>query len=792
MFRKKILRRINFMCNYFRFDTSVLSIHKIISLFFFQFLLCTQAQSPIAENVNWKADWITAKGQKNEPNNWTAFGKTFEVEKIPAKAMAKIACDSKYWMWINGSLAVFEGQLKRGPNPKDTYYDEVDISPYLKAGVNNISLLVWYFGKEGFSHKSSGKAGLIFDCQTPDFKLISDSSWRAVIRPEFQTAGPPLPNWRLPESSIRYDSRLGNFDFIKNPQKTQHWDDAISLGSYPVSPWNKLVKRPIPQWKNHGLKRYENPIAFPFISSGDSIVCQLPYNAHITPYFKVEAQEGQVITIKTDHYKGGGEINVRGEYVTSDGEQAYENLGWMNGEVVYYSIPKGVKVIDLMYRETGYDTEFSGYFKSDDPFFNTLWQKAKRTLYVTMRDTYMDCPDRERSQWWGDVVNESGEAFYALDPKGQLLTKKGILELMAWQKEDNTIYSPVPSGNWEKELPGQMLASVGYFGFWNYYWNTGDIETLKKVYPRVKKYLDVWKLDNNGILIDRITKNTKTAWYWGDWGENVDKQLLINAWYYLALKGYHLMSLALDHQNEANWSQQAMVEFKQAFNRVFWDGQQYKSPMNKDEADDRAQALAVVSGLADPDKYDGLYNIFLTQEFSSPYMEKYVCEALFQMGQEDYALQRLKKRFKFMVESKEHTTLFEGWGAGRDGFGGGSTNHAWSGGGLTILSQYVCGLYPLEPGWKKFTVKPNLVGLSYAETGNITMAGKVAVALKKIRSGMEIKLTVPDQSEAHLLVPVTYKTVYVNGEVISSKKNDDRFNLIQLKGGTYDILYHLN
>ena len=168
----------------------------------------------------------------------------------------------------------------------------------------------------------------------------------------------------------------------------------------------------------------------------------------------------------------------------------------MNGEEVYYSIPKGVKVIDLMYRETGYDTEFSGYFKSDDSLLNTLWQKAKRTLYVTMRDTYMDCPDRERSQWWGDVVNESGEAFYALDPKGQLLTKKGILELMAWQREDNTIYSPVPSGNWEKELPGQMLASVGYFGFWNYYWNTGDLETLKKVHPRVKKYLDVWKLDN--------------------------------------------------------------------------------------------------------------------------------------------------------------------------------------------------------------------------------------------------------------------------------------------------------
>lgn len=777
----------------FRPRPSVHPINKVLSLFFLHFLLYTQAQSTVEEEkAHWKAEWISAIAHKNEPNTWTAFGKTFEVKKVPTKAVAKIACDSKYWMWINGRLTVFEGQLKRGPNPNDTYYDEVDISSFFKVGDNSIFVLVWYFGKEGFSHKSSGKAGLIFDCQTPDFELISDSSWKAAIRPEFQTAGPPFPNWRLPESSIRFDARLGNFDFLKNPKKIHNWDYAISLGSYPASPWNNLVKRPIPQWKNYGLKRYENPIAFPFISSGDSIVCQLPYNAHITPYFKIEAQEGQEITVKTDHYKGGGPVNVRSEYVTTQGEQDYENFGWMNGEEVYYSIPKGIKVIDLMYRETGYDTEFSGYFKSNDPFFNKLWQKAKRTLYVTMRDTYMDCPDRERSQWWGDVVNESGEAFYALGPKGQLLTKKGILELMAWQREDNTIYSPVPSGNWEKELPGQMLASVGYFGFWNYYWNTGDLETLKKVYPSVKKYLDVWKLDADGILIDRITKNTKTTWYWGDWGKNVDKKLLINAWYYLALKGYHLMSLALEDQHETAWSEQAMVDFKEAFNQVFWDGQQYKSPQSKAEADDRAQALAVVSGLAEPDKYDSLFNVFLTQEFSSPYMEKYVCEALFQMGQEDYALKRLKKRFKFMVDSKEHTTLFEGWGAGKEGFGGGSTNHAWSGGGLTILSQYVCGLYPLAPGWKKFTVKPKLVDLSYAETRNITYAGKVAVAIKKISSGMEIKLTVPDQSEAHLMVPLAYKKVYINGQERNTKKGDDQFNLVELKGGTYDILYRLN
>ena len=77
------------------------------------------------------------------------------------------------------------------------------------------------------------------------------------------------------------------------------------------------------------------------------------------------------------------------------------------------------------------------------------------------------------------------------------------------------------------------------------------------------------EVGSNGILIDRITENTKTTWYWGDWGVNADKKLLINAWYFLALKGYHLMASALGDQNEVSWSKEAMVDFKEAFNQFF-------------------------------------------------------------------------------------------------------------------------------------------------------------------------------------------------------------------------------
>ncbi len=44
---------------------------------------------------------------------------------------------------------------------------------------------------------------------------MSDKSWKAFIHPAFGQADAPFPNFRLPESNIRYDASRGNFDFIK-------------------------------------------------------------------------------------------------------------------------------------------------------------------------------------------------------------------------------------------------------------------------------------------------------------------------------------------------------------------------------------------------------------------------------------------------------------------------------------------------------------------------------------------------------------------------------------------------
>jgi alpha-L-rhamnosidase len=560
------------------------------------FTLC----SPInVQSQEWQAKRIGGWDSQSQSNSWYNFVRVFDLYEVPEKANARIACDSKYWLWVNGEMVVFEGQLKRGPTPNDTYFDEVDIAPWLKTGDNTIAVLLWHFGKDGFSHKNSGQAGLVFDCAA--IGLFSDSRWRVRLDEGFEHTHSPYPNFRLPESNIRFDARKSGFEWTQPGATLQGFRPSVILGEAESPPWNKLVKRPIPMWKDFGVREYENNSAIPSVSSGEWIVCSLPYNCHVTPIFDIEAPAGLTINMQTDNfdYLGLEVASVRAEYVTRDGRQQYESPGWMNGHVVKYYIPEGVKINSLTYRETGYGCEFSGYFKCSDPFYEKLWEKALRTLYVNMRDTYMDCPDRERAQWWGDVVNQMGQAFYVLSPEAAALTQKGMLELINWQRANGTLYSPVPEGNWKRELPGQMLASIGYYGFWTYYMNSGDKETIKRVYNGVKRYLNVWKLKPEGILVERYG-----GWYWGDWGREIDRQLLYNAWYYLALKGYLNMSDLLGEQEEARQTQEKMDAFKSAFNAVFWDGTGYRTSDYEGRYDDRAQALAVVSGLADEDKYE--------------------------------------------------------------------------------------------------------------------------------------------------------------------------------------------
>ena len=137
------------------------------------------------------------------------------------------------------------------------------------------------------------------------------------------------------------------------------------------------------------------------------------------------------------------------------------------------------------------------------------------------------------------------------------------------------------------------------------YLHTDDKATIADLYDGVRKYLKVWKENEDGSI-----KFRKGGWTWGDWGKNKDLELLTNGFYYLALKGALNMAETLNKKDDVAEYQQAMVRIKNVFNTKFWNGTAYRHPDYKGKTDDRSQAVAVVAGIAEADKYPRLISNF--------------------------------------------------------------------------------------------------------------------------------------------------------------------------------------
>lgn len=708
---------------------------------------------PLTEPLTGQWIWQAADGPAN---TWLAFRKKVTLASVPASVPALIAADSKYWLWINGKQVVFEGALKRGPNPSDSYVDEVELAPHLAAGDNTIALLVWYFGKDGFSHTSSGKGGLFFEATAGDTTIVSDDSWRVQAHAGYGPQTTSAPNYRLSESNVEYDARKEIGDFTATAFDDNGWASATAKGVPPAEPWGRLWPRHMPLWRDSGIKEYVNQSSLPASGTGAVIRARLPYNAQVTPYLHVNAPSaGAVIALQTDRTAEKGGASVRARYVTKAGEQEYESLGWMSGNEVQYTIPAGVQIITLGYRETGFDSDFSGTFTSNDDDLNTLWSKAQRTLYLNMRDTYFDCPTRERALWWGDVVIELGQTFYALDRRSDFLSRNAINTLIGWQRDDNTMSAPVP-GNYDTELPVQMLASIGTSGFWTYFFHSGDLAAMTAAYPHVKSYLSVWRRSANGLVVHRAG-----GWDWSDWGTNIDAPLLDNAWYYMALDAAARMAELTGNAADAPEYRAIMAKLKTAFREEFWNGTRLASPGHNGAPDDRGHGLAIVAGLLGPEEWPAVKTVLASSKYASPYMEKYNLEAYFRMGDAAAGLQRMRSRYATMIESSS-TTLYEHWDPSE-----GTLNHAWSGGPLTLMSEYVAGVAPTMPGYATYQILPQLGGLTSVKTSVPSARGTIEADIAGAAGQFSITLTSPAGTTATIGVPTALFTGGAAGMQIS-------------------------
>tara|TARA_R110002033_G_scaffold171186_1_gene217533 strand:- start:8881 stop:11235 length:2355 start_codon:yes stop_codon:yes gene_type:complete len=748
-------------------------------------ILVTITSFSFAQNPNWKdAQWIW-QDEAGPANTWVAFRKSFDLNELPKEALAHIAVDTKYWLWINGEMVLFEGGLARGAAPNTNYYDTIDIKPYLKNGKNTIGVLVWYWGRTRKVHEDSGNGGLLFHADLGEEILVSNSDWKLKVHPAYnpKSGGGGKSANRVNAYNVEFDARKSMGDWSDNAWYSNtfddaNWDKPTEKGAANSKPWGTLVKRAIPQWNDRGLANYESltlgsnktNIKLPYKNTTDSLVvihARLPFNQQITPYLKVNSKAGKTIVADMDNPSN----RLKGTYITKDGVQAFESYSWINGHFVEYSIPPEVEVLELKYRWTGVG-EMTGNFETSDPYFSRLWWMARNTLYVCARNGYMDCPDRERGLWIGDVADQTGAVFYTLDEPGRLLLKKGIDNTIAY-KDGDTIQGLAPGfGAYRgksSELTGQSLQYIDQ-GIWQYYYNTGDEATLKNAYPAVLNYLKLWGMQENGL-----PEHRKGYANWVDWGIDTDPTPTNVVLYYMALKAAKKMAVTLGETEDITWYDARINSIEKNFEKEYWQGNRYGS--KKKLIEERVSALAIISGLAKKEHYNILVDsVLVPVKKSSPHMEWMAEEAIMLTGQYDKGLQRMKQRYESQVNMEWLTTLYEKYQPELRG----TYNHAWNAPNY-VLSRYIAGIKPTDVAWSNFEVKPNLEHLTSVKQIVPSVKGDITLEVNKTENMYTMNLISPKETTATLYIPKT-GNVFVNEQLFWKKGKLKK----QIKGIEYE------
>lgn len=724
-----------------------------------------------------KTDWNGAKwiwASTTSVNSYVAFRKTFSLDAVPQKVVANIAAESKYYLWLNEELAVVDGASKRGATPYDGFYEQIDLTDYLKQGENTLVILVSYNGRGGNSSVDPGKAGLLFEMQAGDVTVVSDSSFKANRLRAYRNKGLLGADWpnysqssMLAEWNVYYDARESVGDYTASDFDDSSWENATVVAEAGGQPFNDTYLSVIPLMKfDEEYTFLESEYIGQKLTQDTIITIDLPENMQFSPYFELTAESsGLRFTYYTNTLTSQGIDSFRDDYVTAGGAQTYESLPWRSGSQLIIEAPAGITFTKIGYRRSGYDSERSGSFVTENEDVNTLWEKAVNTLLICMRDTYMDCPERERSPYIGDAANQIGETFYSLDENSWAMTKKTILNIIGWTKTDNCIPLRSPSLA-TNENPVQTLNFL--VSVYEYLLYTGDEDTVRLFYPVAVNYLKLWNLNDDGSIVYR-----DGTFMWVDWGDGADAEVLQNCWYYYALSSTQKLAKALGISSDEAFFTERIQKVAAGFAKFKKQGG-YSSGT---AYDDRANAMAVVSGLADEDMYDEILNVLTTTYGASPYMEKFVEEALCLMGEYEACLTRMLTRYQPMIDDKD-STLWELWE--KDA---GTINHGWTGGSLTVLSKYFGGISPESAGYESYSVRLTDVFDSLS-MGVTTPKGQLSYTLERAAEGTVTITVNAITAQGKLFIPVDWGTVNAGDAEVDLQ---GEYNVVTLTGGNYSI-----
>jgi hypothetical protein len=147
-------------------------------------------------------------------------------------------------------------------------------------------------------------------------------------------------------------------------------------------------------------------------------------------------------------------------------------------------------------------------------------------------------------------------------------------------------------------------------------------------------------------------------------------------------------------------------------------------------------------------------------KIGSPFMSFFYYEALLRNENPDsitYIIDDIRKNWGRMLEYNA-TTCWETFLGFYKYTLTRSHCHAWSAGPAYFFGAYILGIRPIEPGFKKFLIDPNLGDLKWANGAVPTPKGLIFVDIKHENDRLKVNITTPPEIEYCLKPNKTLKT----------------------------------
>ena len=501
----------------------------------------------------------------------------------------------------------------------------------------------------------------------------------------------------------------------------------------------------------------------------------------------VSGPAGSVVTLRHAEVLEDGEIGIRplrtaqatDRFTLSGGDDTFEPTftfhGFRYAEVAGWPEDAAPIAESITAVVVGSDLAPTGSFHCSDPMLNRLHANVTWSMRGNFVDVPTDCPQRdERLGWTGDLSVFAPTAAYLYDVNDFL--RDWLRDLALEQShQDGIVPVVVPDALRRMSLVGlPPVDSTAIWGdaavwvpwaLWEAY---GDPVVLEESFAamsshvrRVRSLLSpsgLW--DTSMQFGDWLDPDADPA---QPWAAKADPGVVATASAYRSALFTSRAAAVLDRVDDEREFADMAHRLRQAFREAYVADERIVSDCTT------VYALAIVFGLLDEEQEEwagarlaelvALSGHRISTGFAGT---PFITDALSRTGHTDAAYRLLLQRecpsWLYPV-TMGATTIWERWdsmlpdGSINPGEMT-SFNHYALGAVADWMHRVVGGIAPLDPGYRRILIAPQPGGgLEWAESELLTPHGRAAVRWAQGADGLEVRITVPDDTTAVVRLP---------------------------------------